>query len=309
MIDRIIDNISRHYVGKRRQIEIIIAVMLAGGHILIEDVPGVGKTTLAKSLAGSISCGFTRIQFTPDTLPGDVVGTTIYNMGKGEFEVVKGAIMNNIILADELNRTSAKTQASLLEAMQEGQVTVDGTRYGLPELFMVIATQNPSTHAGTYELPEAELDRFMIKLSLGYPDCSEEKQMLRRLVDGMENEAIEAVATEEDIIRMKNEVAGVYVSNEIIEYVTDIVRKTREHEEILLGASPRAAAALIKLSRGMAYIDGRDYVLPDDIKHVAKDVLAHRIIFNSYFANNSDKVNNCIDSIVESVKIPDGIRQ
>ena len=238
MLERIIDSISESFIGKRDTIEKVVAVLLAGGHLLIEDVPGVGKTTLAKSLAGCLSCGFTRIQFTPDTLPSDVMGMSIYNMGTGKFEIVQGAIMNNIVMADEINRTSPKTQASLLEAMQEGQVTIDGKMFKLPKLFMVIATQNPIEHAGTYVLPEAQLDRFMMRLSLGYPDKEEEIEMLRRVLGNIEESVREPVASEQDVIYMRHEVNNVKISRAIAGYVTDITRKTRSAGEIILGASP-----------------------------------------------------------------------
>ena len=279
MLERIIDSISESFIGKRDTIEKVVAVLLAGGHLLIEDVPGVGKTTLAKSLAGCLSCGFTRIQFTPDTLPSDVMGMSIYNMGTGKFEIVQGAIMNIIVMADEINRTSPKTQASLLEAMQEGQVTIDGKMFKLPKLFMVIATQNPIEHAGTYVLPEAQLDRFMMRLSLGYPDKEEEIEMLRRVLGNIEESVREPVASEQDVIYMRHEVNNVKISRAIAGYVTDITRKTRSAGEIILGASPRATVALIKASQAIAYIAGRDYIIPDDVKRIAADVLTHRMIY------------------------------
>lgn len=309
MLNKIIGSIECRYIGKRETTIKVMAVLLAGGHLLVEDVPGVGKTTLAKSIAQSLDCGFTRIQFTPDTLPSDVVGMSIYNMGTGKFETVKGAIMNNIIMADEINRTSPKTQASLLEAMEENQVTIDGKMYRLPELFMVIATQNPVEHAGTYVLPEAQLDRFMIRLSLGYPDKETEIKMIEtNLKGGTDSPDIEPVASESDIIRMRNEVSNVTVSEAIMGYVTDIVRATREDEEIMLGASPRAAIALVKMAQAMAYIEGRSYVLPDDIRAVSTDVLTHRMIYSPALMTDRDSEYEYVKKIVDRIPVPDGIK-
>ena len=308
MLERIIDSISESFIGKRDTIEKVVAVLLAGGHLLIEDVPGVGKTTLAKSLAGCLSCGFTRIQFTPDTLPSDVMGMSIYNMGTGKFEIVQGAIMNNIVMADEINRTSPKTQASLLEAMQEGQVTIDGKMFKLPKLFMVIATQNPIEHAGTYVLPEAQLDRFMMRLSLGYPDKEEEIEMLRRVLGNIEASVREPVASEQDVIYMRHEVNNVKISRAIAGYVTDITRKTRSAGEIILGASPRATVALIKASQAIAYIAGRDYIIPDDVKRIAADVLTHRMIYAPSAFRDRQSEYEFVEEIVSEIKVPDGLK-
>lgn len=308
MLERIIDSISESFIGKRDTIEKVVAVLLAGGHLLIEDVPGVGKTTLAKSLAGCLSCGFTRIQFTPDTLPSDVMGMSIYNMGTGKFEIVQGAIMNNIVMADEINRTSPKTQASLLEAMQEGQVTIDGKMFKLPKLFMVIATQNPIEHAGTYVLPEAQLDRFMMRLSLGYPDKEEEIEMLRRVLGNIEESVREPVASEQDVIYMRHEVNNVKISRAIAGYVTDITRKTRLAGEIILGASPRATVALIKASQAIAYIAGRDYIIPDDVKRIAADVLTHRMIYAPSAFRDRQSEYEFVEEIVSEIKVPDGLK-
>lgn len=309
MLKKIIESIESRYIGRRETTIKVVAVLLAGGHLLVEDVPGVGKTTLAKGIAQSLDCGFTRIQFTPDTLPSDVVGMSIYNMGTGRFETVKGAIMNNIVMADEINRTSPKTQASLLEAMEEKQVTIDGKMYRLPELFMVIATQNPVEHAGTYVLPEAQLDRFMIRLSLGYPDKETEIRMIEANINaGTDDFNIAPVASEADIINMRNEVSKVVVSRPIMGYVTDIVRDTREDEEILLGASPRAAIALVKMSQAMAYIDNRTYVLPDDVRNVSADVLTHRMIYSPALMTDTGSEYEYVKKLVDKIPVPDGIR-
>lgn len=307
MINKLIANIEKGFTGKREIIEKVIAAMLAGGHILIDDVPGVGKTTLAKSLSASINCGFTRIQFTPDTLPSDVVGMTIYNMATGKFETVQGAIMNNIIMADEINRTSPKTQASLLEAMEEKQVTIDGTKYELPELFMVIATENPVEYAGTYVLPEAELDRFMIRLSLGYPDKETEIKLIMDNLDGMAADDIQAVLNENDVISMKQQVSKVTLKPSIIEYITNIVRETRESEDIILGASPRAAIALAKMSQAMAFINERDYVIPDDVLYIVTDVLAHRMIYAPLIAAGKDAEIGYVKQLIKKIPVPNGM--
>jgi MoxR-like ATPase len=307
-VKKIIENIEKRYIGKRETAVKVVAVLLAGGHLLIEDVPGVGKTTLAKSLADSLSCGFTRIQFTPDTLPSDVVGMTIYNMSTGKFDTIQGAIMNNIIMADEINRTSPKTQASLLEAMEEGQVTIDGKSYDLPELFMVIATENCVESSGTYILPEAQLDRFMIRISLGYPDRETELKMIGIQLDNNYEVNIMPVASEQDIIEMRYAVQRVRVSDAIRGYVTDIIRKTRDKEEIVLGASPRAALNLIKMAQAYAYMDDREFVIPDDVKYIAPDVLTHRMIFKGVNKSKSISEYDFVKELVGSVPVPDGVK-
>lgn len=246
-INNIIENIEKIIVGKREVIELAIVTLIAGGHLLLEDVPGLGKTTLAKALAQTIDCGFTRIQFTPDTLPSDVVGLSIYNMKSGEFQYSKGAIMNNIILADEINRTSPKTQASLLEAMEEKQVTIDGSTYQLRQPFMVIATQNPVDFLGTYNLPEAQLDRFMMKLSIGYPDINDEKNMVNKHLKQELNIKLTPVVNGDTIIKMQEEVKTVKIGQDLIQYVVKIINDTRYNSNISLGASPRATLALIRV--------------------------------------------------------------
>ncbi len=236
------------------------------------------------------------------------MGMSIYNMGTGKFEIVQGAIMNNIVMADEINRTSPKTQASLLEAMQEGQVTIDGKMFKLPKLFMVIATQNPIEHAGTYVLPEAQLDRFMMRLSLGYPDKEEEIEMLRRVLGNIEESVREPVASEQDVIYMRHEVNNVKISRAIAGYVTDITRKTRSAGEIILGASPRATVALIKASQAIAYIAGRDYIIPDDVKRIAADVLTHRMIYAPSAFRDRQSEYEFVEEIVSEIKVPDGLK-
>lgn len=300
----IIHSMEQIIVGKREVIEFSLITLLAGGHLLLEDVPGVGKTTLAKTLAHSINCGFTRIQFTPDTLPSDVTGLSIYNMQTGKFEYSKGAIMNNIILADEINRTSPKTQASLLEAMEEKQVTVDGISYPLARPFMVIATQNPVDYLGTYNLPEAQLDRFMMKLSIGYPQVGEEKMMAERFLNHVLVQKPEPVIDGEMVLLMQKEVEGVKVNQDLILYITKIIHETRRDANISLGASPRATLALLRASQAQAYLNGRNYVIPDDIIRLVQPVLSHRIILAPEARIAQTKVEKVLKTIVSRIPVP-----
>jgi MoxR-like ATPase len=300
----IIQGMEQIIVGKREVIEFSLITLLAGGHLLLEDVPGVGKTTLAKTLAHSINCGFTRIQFTPDTLPSDVTGLSIYNMQTGKFEYSKGAIMNNIILADEINRTSPKTQASLLEAMEEKQVTVDGVSYPLARPFMVIATQNPVDYLGTYNLPEAQLDRFMMKLSIGYPQAGEEKMMAERFLNNVLVQKPEPVIDGETVILMQKEVEAVKVNQDLISYITKITQETRKDTNISLGASPRATLALLRASQAYAYVNGRNYVIPDDIIKLVQPVLSHRIILAPEARIAQTKVEKVLKTIVSRIPVP-----
>lgn len=303
-VGAIIQNMEKVIVGKRAVLEHALITLLAGGHLLLEDVPGVGKTTLAKALAQTIACGFTRIQFTPDTLPGDVTGLSIYNMQTGKFEYSKGAIMNNIILADEINRTSPKTQASLLEAMEERQVTVDGITYPLENPFMVIATQNPIDYLGTYNLPEAQLDRFMMKISIGYPQVGDEKVMAERFLSKELKQKLEPVVDGNTIILMQQEVEKVKVNQDLITFVTRLVQETRKDSNIILGASPRATLALLRASQAQAYLEGRNYVIPDDIMKLINPVLAHRIILAPEAKLSQTKVEKILKNILSKVPVP-----
>ncbi|HWT27635.1 MAG TPA: MoxR family ATPase [Mobilitalea sp.] len=291
-------------VGKREVIEYALITLLAGGHLLLEDVPGVGKTTLAKTIAQTINCGFTRIQFTPDTLPSDVTGLSVYNMQTGKFEYSKGAILNNIILADEINRTSPKTQASLLEAMEEKQVTVDGVTYSLAKPFMVIATQNPIDYLGTYNLPEAQLDRFMMKISIGYPQAGDEKVMADRFLSKQLTKTLEPVVDGETILEMQKEVEVVKVSQDLILYITKLIQETRKDSNITLGASPRATLALIRASQAYAYLQGRNYCIPDDIIKLILPVISHRIILSPEARLSQTKVEKVLKTILGKVNVP-----
>ena len=279
-VKEILNSVNSVFVGKEDKVELAVLTLLAGGHLLLEDVPGVGKTTLANALAKSIDCDFGRIQFTPDTLPSDVTGLSVYNMKTGTFEYSKGAIMHHIILADEINRTSPKTQASLLEAMEENQVTVDGTIYQLNPPFMVIATQNPVDFLGTYNLPEAQLDRFLMKISLGYPDNENEQKMVQQYLKGIHYREITPVVDEAVVIAMQKEVTQVKIHKDLIQCIIQIVHTTRNSDSLVLGASPRATLALIRASQAEAYISQRDFVIPDDIQKVLYPVLCHRLVLS-----------------------------
>lgn len=296
-------NINEVFVGKAEVVENLLICLFAGGHVLLEDVPGVGKTTLANALAGSMECSMGRIQFTPDTLPGDVLGVSVYNMKTGEFEYSKGVVMNQILLADEINRTSPKTQASLLEAMAEGRVTVDGKVYELPQPFMVIATQNPIEFLGTYPLPEAQMDRFMMRLSIGYPDREQEMVMARKHLAGVTADKVGAVCKAEDVLKIRQEVAAIKVTEQVLAYIGDIVDLTRKEERFQLGASPRALLALMRASQSKAFLQGRDFVKPDDVKAVACQVLGHRLSLTSDARIRKESVEKILYSLVLKGKI------
>lgn len=304
-LNQVVENMEKVIVGKREVIELAMITMLAGGHLLLEDVPGVGKTTLGKALAQSVDCSFSRITFTPDTLPGDVTGMTVYRMQTGEFQYMPGAVMHDILLADEINRTSPKTQASLLEAMEEGQVTVDGKTYPLSPIFMVIATQNPIEQLGTFELPESQLDRFLMKISMGYPELrTEESDMVERILSGRDIKALKPVITAEEMAEIKEEVKSVKVHPEVMNYAVDIVRATRKDENILQGASPRAAIALVKAARSRAYLKGRDYTVPEDVAKMVQPVLSHRLILSSKAEFEGRKKKDVLIAAMRQVKAP-----
>lgn len=302
--NQIIADIGKNIIGKQETVTYSIITLLSEGHLLLEDVPGVGKTTLAKSIAAVTGCEFSRIQFTPDTLPSDVTGITMYQMDKGTFTYVKGGVMSNIVLADEINRTSPKTQASLLEAMEEKQVTVDGTTHKLPSPFMVIATQNPSSYLGTYHLPEAQMDRFFMRLSLGYPDTQAEKEMAHLFLTNEKWKQAEAITDAGEIAQMQKEVSQVFVHDDMISYILEILEKTRKHEYIKLGISPRAMLAMIRGSQAKAYLSGRDHVIPEDTINLLKPMLLHRLILtnDAYLGQMTNE--KILDAIRCSVKVP-----
>jgi MoxR-like ATPase len=282
-VERIVGNVERAVAGKREGVLLAVATLLAGGHVLIEDVPGVGKTLLAKALARSIAGDFRRIQFTPDLLPADVTGTNVYNQGEGTFEFWAGPVFANIVLADEINRASPKTQSALLEAMEESSVTVDGVTRRLPEPFGVIGTQNPVEHEGTYPLPHAELDRFMVKMALGYPDGEAEMDLLRLSEDPVAD--LGPVVSIAEFARMRWLAGEVYASEAVLRYVVSVTNATRKHEAVYLGASPRASRMLLGAAKAHAAARGRSYCIPDDVKALAPHVLSHRII--AYGAGSS----------------------
>ena len=304
LVTRLRDNINQVFVGKEEIVENLLICLLAGGHVLLEDVPGVGKTTLALTLAKSMEASFGRIQFTPDTLPGDVTGVSIYNMKTGEFVFQPGVVMNQILLADEINRTSPKTQASLLEVMAEGQVTVDGKIYELPQPFLVIATQNPVEFMGTYPLPEAQMDRFMMRLSIGYPEREQELKMAEQFLQGNTPDKAEAVCQAKDILTLRKEVQAVTVKENILAYMEDIVKATREEARYVLGASPIALLALLRASQARAFLQGRDFVKPDDVKAVAKQVLVHRLVLSAEARIQKADAEAILTALILKVKVP-----
>ena len=303
-IETLRESINRVFIGKEDVVEDMLVCLMAGGHVLLEDVPGVGKTSLAGVLAKTTACSFGRIQFTPDTLPGDVSGISVYNMKTGEFEYREGVVMNQILLADEINRTSPKTQASLLEAMAEGQVTVDGVVHALPEPFMVIATQNPVEFLGTYPLPEAQMDRFMMRLSIGYPEREQEIRMAQAHLKGETPDSARAVCGPAEILQLREAAAAVSVSDALLDYMKDIVDLTRQEERFMLGASPRAFLALIRASQGNALLMGRDFVKPDDVKTVAMQVLLHRLALSKDARLRKEDAAAVLKSLVLQAKIP-----
>lgn len=303
-LDRLIDNIEKVIIGKRPVIEKVVMALISGGHVLLEDVPGVGKTVMVHAIAKSIGCCFKRIQFTPDLLPSDITGVSVYNQKIGDFEFKVGPIMNQIILADEINRTSPKTQSSLLEVLEEHQITVDGNTYKVEEPFMVLATQNPIEYEGTFPLPEAQLDRFMMKISIGYPDMNEEKAILRRFKTENPIEKIGPVLSAEDIMSIQSYVKQVYVDESIDDYIVSIVHSTRKHMDVELGASPRGSLALFRGSQARAVVRGREYVLPDDVKDMAKAVLSHRLIVRPEAKLKGITPENVLDNILRQVHVP-----
>ncbi len=293
--------------GKSEVVELALVSLLAGGHLLIEDVPGVGKTTLAQAMARSFDCTFQRIQFTSDMLPSDILGLEVFNQQRGEFEFKSGAIFANVILADEINRTTPKTQSALLEAMAEGQVTVEQSTYQLPQPFIVLATQNPVEHHGTYPLPESQLDRFLMRLRMGYPDPEDEKIILRQQALNSPLDRIAPVMHSDDVLALQREVREVTVDEALTDYLVRIVRATRDAEMLDLGVSPRGSLALYRAAQALAFVEGRDYVVPDDIKRLVIPVFAHRIVVNSRYSTGlrrSDEAEAVLTEILKTVSVP-----
>ncbi|GAB4503216.1 MAG: MoxR family ATPase [Anaerolineales bacterium] len=303
---RVIENLEKVVVGKRQPIELIVIGLLCQGHILIEDVPGVGKTILARSLARSLNCSFNRIQFTPDMLPSDVTGVSIFNQQKRQFEFRAGPIMGQVVLADEINRATPKTQAALLEAMEEHQVTVDGVTHVLPRPFIVLATQNPIEYEGTFPLPEAQLDRFLMRVRLGYPGYKEEMRILEDQQLRHPIEDLQAVATAQEVLEAAEGVRQVFVSPVIKRYIVDVVSRTRQSGDVYLGASPRGSLALFRTAQARAALLGRDHVLPDDVQALAVPVLGHRLIVGPAARLREVSAERIVREIIEGLPVPGG---
>ncbi len=305
--ERILENVERVIVGKRQEVRLALIALMGRGHALIEDVPGVGKTMLARSLAKSMGCSFRRIQFTPDLLPSDVIGVSIYNQKTGDFEFRPGPIAAQVVLADEINRATPKTQSALLEAMEERQVTVDGVTHALPEPFLVLATQNPIEYEGTFPLPEAELDRFLLRIRLGYPSLTDEIQVLDAQQHEHPLERLEQVSAPHEIVGLQRAVKDVYVDPLVKQYIVGIVDQTRRHEHVYLGASPRGSLALYRTAQALALLEGRDFVLPDDVKALAYPALGHRIIVSPSARVKNVTAEEIIDACLARVPVP-GVR-
>ena len=305
--ERVLENVERVIIGKTHEARLALVTLLCRGHLLIEDVPGVGKTMLARALARSTGCNFSRIQFTPDLLPTDVTGVTIYQQGSGRFEFRAGPIMAQIVLADEVNRATPKTQSALLEAMEEHQVTVDGTTHMLPRPSMVMATQNPIEYEGTFPLPEAQLDRFLLRIHLGYPSATDEVLIMDAQQNRHPIEELPAVITPDEVVEMQEAVGRIYVDPLIKQYIVSLVTATREHESVYLGASPRGSLALMRATQAHAMLDGRDFVQPDDVKLLAYPTLGHRVIVSPSARVRDIDSAQIVTEAVERVPVP-GVR-
>lgn len=298
------ENMKKAVVGKDDIIDLLLVALICSGHVLLEDVPGLGKTTMVSALAASLGCDFQRIQFTPDVMPSDVTGFTMFHLQTGEKEFHQGSIMHQIVLADEINRASPKTQSSLLEAMQERQVTVDGSTYPLPAPFMVLATQNPIDMAGTYPLPEAQLDRFFMQIRIGYPSKADEMEIVKAHRCANDAVALSPVAAAGDILQMQNHLKNIYCGEELIRYIVEIVEATRSHEDVVIGASPRGSIALLQAASGYAMLYGRDFVSPDDIKKMAPYVLCHRMVMRSRVGLSANAQAQTVQDILQSIEVP-----
>ena len=298
------DAIATTIKGKQQTIDLAIVALLAEGHLLIEDVPGVGKTTLGHALARSLACKFHRIQFTSDLLPSDVLGVSVYSPKLNEFEFKPGPIFANVVLADEINRTTPKTQSALLEAMNENQVTIENVTYPLPRPFMVLATQNPIEHHGTYPLPESQLDRFLMRIEVGYPDAAAEKEILKRFSNGNRHNVARAVLNPEEVLSLQEESHKIHIDDSLVDYMIQIVNRTREHQEIELGISPRGTAALFRAAQALAMVEGRGFVLPDDVKRLVHPVFEHRLVLIRSGGRARTDVRTVLAEIIDQIAIP-----
>ena len=304
LVETTADNVERVVIGKRREVELVMTALLCKGHVLIEDVPGVGKTVLTKAIARSIGSSYKRIQFTPDLLPSDITGVNVYNQQKGAFEFRPGPIVAQMVLADEINRATPKTQSALLEAMEEAQVTIDGATHLLPNPFLVLATENPIDYEGTFPLPEAQLDRFLVRIALGYPGRQGELEMLDRQHQRHPLDSLHQVITVDDLKAAQDAVKSVHVAPSIREYIVSLVDATRKHDEVFLGASPRGSIALFNASRAWAAVRGRDFVLPDDVKFLAVPTLAHRIIVGPSARMQGYDSRGVMNDLLRTVPVP-----
>lgn len=304
VIQNIRNNIRSVIIGKDETINLLLTALLCSGHVLIEDIPGMGKTTLVSAMAASLGCSFRRIQFTPDVLPADITGFNMFNMKTGEQELHMGSILHQIVLADEINRTSPKTQSALLEVMQENQVTIDGQTYPAPSPFMVLATQNPVEMTGTYPLPEAQMDRFLMRVSMGYPSHRVEMQILRHHT--RENQAVRLrpVATAEDVLQMQKDVENIPCSEPVLDYIVSLAEATRALEEVEMGISPRGSIALMQAAKGWAYLSGREYVLPDDVQKMVLPVLSHRMVLKSRAGLRRKTPEEILKAILRTIPVP-----
>lgn len=303
-VQKIIENVEEVILGKNRVIRLSLAAMMAEGHILFEDVPGVGKTILVRSLARSIGCSFKRIQFTPDLLPSDITGVSIYNQKTNEFEFREGPILSQVVLADEINRATPRTQSALLESMAEKQITVEGISRRLSDPFIVMATQNPIEYDGTFPLPEAQLDRFLIRLEIGYPESKDEEQILEKLQLQHPVESLKAVINDQEFIELQSDVKKVHVDQKLRKYIVELINQSRSHSDLELGASPRGSIALMKMAQAWAVVNERDYIIPDDVKEIAPAVLAHRLIIKSKSRLRGADKEKIIREIVRRTEVP-----
>lgn len=308
-IQELTNEITKVIKGKDEVIEKVIMAILASGHILLEDVPGLGKTTLAMAFAGTLGLESKRIQFTPDTMPSDITGNTYYDESTNSFQYMPGAVMCNLLLGDEINRTSAKTQSALLEAMAEGKVTVDGVRHALPDPFIVIATQNPITSSGTQPLPDSQLDRFMIKLSMGYPDEHAQLEMLKNACGNAQTKQVRQIMQADDLIAIRKKVDDIYISDELLQYLIALCEKTRNMEDVVLGISPRGMIAFMKMAKAKAFLDDRDYVIPEDLQAVFVDSCAHRLFLSGRAKRDGVTGEGVLCQIMEQVAKPELLKE